>query len=431
MSEVIEHRRFVMANVDNNNNKFWYGTLYDDGSYMAEFGRIGAKINQRHKQYGDQTKAEREFEKKCREKEKKGYRKLEVVNGASSSTSAKVVKTNNLESIALDQIDSSSDKETKDLIKYFTKVNAHNICSATTMEYDVDSGLFSTPCGIVTQETIDQANDILVNIGDMVANQKTSGVKFKNLSCDYLMLIPQKVGRKLNVQELFPNLTAVQKQDAVLDSLRASLQSVMSGAKSASKEKDNAPVEQIFSTKLARLKTKKHIERIRKKYQKTLHRNHSCSHMDVKRVWTVDIESMRSAFNSKGKAVGNIHEYWHGTRASNILSIIKGGLMIPPSNASNVTGRMFGNGVYFSSESTKSLNYSYGYWGGNRDRNPFMFLSDVAMGKYHIPRSSGYGFPKKGYDSTWAKAGQSSVMNHEQIVYDVAQCNLTYLVEFE
>jgi len=430
MAEVVEHRRFVMANADNNNNKFWYGTLYDDGSYMAEFGRVGAKINQCHKPFSDQTKAEREFEKKCREKEKKGYRKLDVVNGATSSTSSKVVKTNNLENIALDQIKSSTDKETLDLIRYFTKVNAHNICSVTTMEYDVDSGLFSTPCGIVTQETIDQANDILVDLGDMVANRKTGGVKFKNMACDYLMLIPQKVGRKLNVNEVFPDLSSVQSQNAILDSLRASIQSIMAGTKAQTKKKDDAPAKQVFSVKIEQVKTKQDIDRIRKKYKKTLHHHHSCSHMDVKRVWAVDIETMRSAFESQGKAVGNIHEYWHGTRASNILSILKGGLIIPPTNASNVTGRMFGNGVYFSSESTKSLNYSYGYWGGNRDRNPFMFLADVAMGKYYAPSSSGYGFPKKGYDSTWAKAG-SCVMNHEMIVYKVNQCNLTYLVEFE
>jgi len=59
-----------------------------------------------------------------------------------------------------------------------------------------------------------------------------------------------------------------------------------------------------------------------------------------------------------------------------------------------------------------------------------MFLADVAMGKYYTPSSSGYGLPKAGYDSTWAKAG-TCVMNHEMIVYNVNQCNLTYLVEFE
>jgi poly [ADP-ribose] polymerase len=61
-----------------------------------------------------------------------------------------------------------------------------------------------------------------------------------------------------------------------------------------------------------------------------------------------------------------------------------------------------------------------------------MFLADVAMGRSFVP--SGYGsrhsYPAPGYDSTFAKAGQSGIHNNEMIVYSTHQCNLTYLVEF-
>ena len=59
-----------------------------------------------------------------------------------------------------------------------------------------------------------------------------------------------------------------------------------------------------------------------------------------------------------------------------------------------------------------------------------MFLSDVAMGKYYVPSGPSSNLPKKGYDSTFAKAHKSGVMNNEMIVYKLNQCNLTYLVEF-
>ncbi|MGG2383099.1 hypothetical protein, partial [Salmonella enterica] len=83
-------------------------------------------------------------------------------------------------------------------------------------------------------------------------------------------------------------------------------------------------------------------------------------------------------WNANGKKVGNIKELWHGTRVGNVLSIMKGGFVIPPSNASHVTGRMFGNGVYFSDQSTKSLNYAYGCAPGQKggiEKSTFMFLS--------------------------------------------------------
>ena len=59
-----------------------------------------------------------------------------------------------------------------------------------------------------------------------------------------------------------------------------------------------------------------------------------------------------------------------------------------------------------------------------------MFLADVAMGKYHIAGSGWGSYPKPGYDSTWAKGGQSGVINDEMIVYKLNQANLLYLVEF-
>ena len=40
-------------------------------------------------------------------------------------------------------------------------------------------------------------------------------------------------------------------------------------------------------------------------------------------------------------------------------------------------------------------------------------------------------YPKNGYDSTFAKAGVSGVINNEMIVYNENQFDLTYLVEFE
>jgi poly [ADP-ribose] polymerase len=142
---------------------------------------------------------------------------------------------------------------------------------------------------------------------------------------------------------------------------------------------------------------------------------------------------MRRAFDQEGKKVGDVRELWHGTRASNLLSILKAGFVIPPSNAPHCTGRMFGNGVYFSDQSTKSLNYAYGYWGGgSRDETCYMFLCDVAMGKSYTPllRSAGLTLPKSGTDSTFAKAGISGVVNNEMIVYRTCQVNPTFLVEF-
>ena len=119
-------------------------------------------------------------------------------------------------------------------------------------------------------------------------------------------------------------------------------------------------------------------------------------------------------------------------RAANLLSILKCGLVVPPANASHCTGRMWGNGVYAASSSTKALNYSTGFWGQSSTRRTFMFALDVALGKPYTPRrgsSWGYKLPK-GYHSTWAKARESGLRHDEFITPYTYQCNLTRLVEF-
>lgn len=436
MANLVREDRYIKSDVDKNNNKVWYIFEYDDASITTEFGRVGKNMQSRSKTFCSQDKASTFYDKKCKEKVRHGrngeiaYRKLDVVadsTGVATKSSVKAVSQNNLADVAVKQID-TGDKQTDKLIRYFAKVNVHNIKSCTTMTYNDATGQFSTPCGMVTQGSLDDANDLLVEIGESVAKGNWDTKSIRSKTGDYLMLVPQEVGRKLDVRVLFPDLAAIQKQKAVLDSLQASLDNITSVPIDDGTKKPKVAEDKVFSVKLLPLNDKKGLDRINRKYQKTLHRNHACSHLKIKRVFTVEIDVMKKAFIS-GSKVGNVHEYWHGTRASNLLSILKGGLIIPPSNASNVTGRMFGNGLYFSSESTKSLNYSYGYWGGSSDDNCFMFLADVAMGKYHTPRSSGRGFPVAGTDSTWAKAG-TCVANHEMIVYRTNQCNLKYLVEF-
>ena len=110
---------------------------------------------------------------------------------------------------------------------------------------------------------------------------------------------------------------------------------------------------------------------------------------------------------------------------------MKNGMIIPPANASHCTGRMFGSGLYFSDQSTKSLNYAYGWWSGTRDNNCYMFLSKVLMGKSYTPKGwSGCNSIPKGYDSIFAKAGVSGVQNNEMIVMPNQVCP-EYLIEFE
>lgn len=436
MANAIRTEKYIKSDVGNNNNKFWYVTLFDNGDVLTEWGRVGDK-GQSKMFPGAGVSF---LEKKCREKEKYRngeipYRKLNVVDSNSTVTVSKqAAAQKDIKEIAKSQIKSNNPLVTK-LIEYLAKVNAHQILigSGGKITYNDTTGLFSTPLGIVTQENIDQANTILTDIGDLVASGRYDSNKLGGLTNDYMMLIPADIGHKRLVpREFWSDLTKVQAQKQILDNLQVSLATATTNP--SRKSTIVLPEKQIFDCQLHLVDDKKEIDRIRSFYKKTWQRNHQCHHLDVKTIYSVDINTVNESFEKDGAKMNNVWELWHGTRASNLLSILRGGLVIPPSSSPHVCGRLYGDGLYFSDMSTKSLNYAYGYWSksGGTDDNCFMFLCSVAMGNFYNPSRSSYTstrYPVKGYDSTFAKAG-SGVMNNEMIVYRLGQCRLNRLVEF-
>lgn len=434
MAEVVEKTKLILSDAVNNNNKFWMATLYADHSVFVEWGRVGYEGQNQTKQHSSEGQAKAFIASKRREKEAKGYSQLNVVE-TSGEVKVSSVSGKSLEDTAAEEI-GGSDKRVQALVRYLTKTNVHNITSSTTMKYNATTGLFSTPMGVVTQGNIDNARLLLSDMADFVSRKAFQETKYLGYIGDYLRLIPQNVGMKIDPQ-LYPDLDAIQKQNAILDSLQASLDQLLSSAKKPVTAKvGDKPAARVFNVKIALIEDKKEIDRIRAKYKETLHRNHACAHLDVSKVYDVSIAKMDESFEKDGMKLkdvrpGGIMELWHGTRVANVLSIAHKGMVIPPANAGHCTGRMFGNGLYFSDQSTKSLNYAYGYWGGgSADDNCFMFLVDVAMGNYYVPKSSNEHLPRAGFDSTFAKGQQSGVMNNEMIVYRVGQSRIKRLIEF-
>jgi poly [ADP-ribose] polymerase len=438
MSDIINSEMYIKSDHVNNNNKFWSIEMYADFSVITKWGRVGDLGDSKNYKFPSESLAQKFWDKKIREKTRDGrngeiaYKKVDVVGSPGNvnvkSNSDSTLSKIELEKLALTQI-SSNNQETEDLIKRLAKANIHNILSSTTMHYNVESGLFSTPLGIVSKDTIDNANCLLIKIADGILNNLYDDSNFGRLISDYLMLIPQDIGRKFDIRKIFPDLSSVQHQKSILDSLEASLERVVNS--NTAQFKNGIKEDNTFSVKLDLISNCEEIDRINKKFLETLHKNHVCSHLRPKRSWNIEISSMKKDFETYGKSIGNVQEYYHGTKISNLLSIMSKGMVIVPSGSSSVTGRMFGDGLYFSSESSKSLNYSYGYWQGSRDNNCFMLMAQVAMGNYFVPNGpKNFKKTPDGYDSVWAKAKQSGVLNHEMIVYNKHQVNPTHLIEF-
>lgn len=427
---VVEHKKFSCTNLGKNNNKYWNVTLYDNGDVFSEWGRQGHSARTQSKTWPG---AGRSFmDKKIREKEKKGYRENKVAEGTGTVEATTRKVKGSVKDIALKQIRHKSTTAQK-LIAYLDKVNAHQIVEMTggMITYDTANAQFRTTQGVVLPDQIQRARELLSDLSDWVHEGDWETEEFEESLNEYLSLIPRDFGRqRMSPEDILPNVTKCQQENALLDGLEASFAGL---TKPSKKKKKTAAKDEpkVFDVELTVVEDKKVISWVRNFYQSTRKSMHTSNNLSVKAVYTVEIANMKAAFDAYGAKMKDIRQLWHGTQASNVLSILRQGLIIPKSSSAHCTGRMYGDGIYASSISTKALNYATSFWGGGNSERTFMFILDMAMGKYHLA-SGGWGrYPVRGTDSTWAKGGRSGVINDEMIVYRLDQCNLTHLVEFE
>ena len=120
----------------------------------------------------------------------------------------------------------------------------------------------------------------------------------------------------------------------------------------------------------------------------------------------------------------------HGTRCSSVLSILKQGLKIRPSGNFQFSGKVYGNGNYFSEVVAKSLNYT-GY-----DNDKILLVYEVHTGNPFVYdgwyRGNSFDLnykelQKRGFDSTYVKAG-NGLLNSEIIAYNEEQCRVKYII---
>ena len=130
---------------------------------------------------------------------------------------------------------------------------------------------------------------------------------------------------------------------------------------------------------------------------------------------------------------GERYFLYHGSRNANWYGLITEGNKLHPNAV--ITGKMFGEGIYFAPQSKKSQGYTDagGVWTKSNKGKGFIGIYEIYLKnpKYiDTWHHSCTHYPKglNGYDSVWAKAG-TSLLHDEVIVYSEKQAKLKYLIE--
>lgn len=419
-----DHARLIKTDIAANSNKFWNAWLYPNGDVEVEHGRVGESV----RPLFYPGRGSKYYQEKVREKDRKGYKPVQTLDGNVTSTKAPTVHRSELKEVAKRDI-GNGNKIVEALIESLVEENIHMIEGVTTITYNRATGTFSTPLGLITPHAISQARRLLDEIDEIREKNNFSTYDANQTIEKYLMLIPQRVGRKLDPVELFGSIAAIRKQNDVLDALESASKPVATPQEDA---KTDAPTtDKIFKVTLevASLEDFRHVRHL---FHSTKVNQHNCR-LGIETAYRLHIQHMDEAFESTGKKVGNIKEMWHGTKNANVLSILKRGFQTSPPRSVAITYKMFGQGTYFSLSSSKSTGYIDGGRWNSLGKKPksFLFLNNVAMGKPHYPRNSCISLttPPKGCHSVEVLPGQAGVLNHECVIFQMAQIQPTFLLE--
>lgn len=328
-------------------------------------------------------------------------------------------------------VDVSSIKNSKiiNIINQIVDENIHNITSLTSLT--LTSAGFETPLGPVTKDQIVEAKSALDVLKSYIKKDKIDDTvqDVRDANNLYYSLIPHQFSHKITKTDWILNDQKLIEEYDLLDQLDNAIQMGSALNQNASQrlnalglDFDELP------------KSDSEFERLQDYVHNSKASNHRGSDVwswKVGNIYKIRIPHERSRFEAAKSKLGNLKELFHGSRNCNILSILKSGLIIPPHNAGHVTGRMFGNGIYGARHSTKSLNYSTGWWSGTKNKynNSFLFIVNFSMGKIHTTQHTLSGGAPKGFDSVWAKSGSGGLYNDEYIVYSPSQATITHLIE--
>lgn len=321
------------------------------------------------------------------------------------------------QSIEESESDSSSNSEPeveldKRVVKFLELISNVVYMKATLVELEID--LEKMPLGKIRQSQIDSAYEILNQINSNMKNK----TKLETLSSEFYTLIPQVFGYK--APPIINNADLVGKNLNLLNELSQ----MVFGAVSVTKLKGNKsnPLLKLYTdlhTDIVPLDSTDKMYKLLDDYMKrSMAPTHNFKY-DIVEIFQVDRHAERDLYETYSTKLKNHTLLFHGTSISNLIGILTNGLVVDPSRLGinvNITGKMFGLGLYFANSCSKSIQYT-NYRAS--DNLCCLFVTEVALGKMLSKTQSDSSLTAstltKGYHSVWGR-GSSSFAEYD--LYD-------------
>lgn len=416
-----------------NQNKFYVAEIHHSKidpkpyRFYVHHGRVGAKGQAKSEPFMDLDLAKKKYNLKVREKNRTGYIENDVALQSVGSQNAKeILKTDSLGDLAKDIVPSTPstlDTNVQTLVEHlYAEANQALAVSVTGST----KGNIQSPIGNLGVQGIKRGRELI----SMLAKELKTGdiAKIEELSIEYYKTIPRKMPSNLrkDTSWILNSQERLSKEVDTLDLYEDALRLLPQLGQKDIDSRYNA-----LDCTIRYIDPTEHtMEYLRKKIANSHASNHNFK-LRIKNAFEVYLKNAPE-FDS---SCGNVRNLFHGSRSANLVGILSSYLKLPNTLSSDIhkTGAMFGAGIYFASDCTKSANYSFASFSGRRNKYPtaFLMVAEVALGnQYKTQRGYPNNQPPQGYNSVMGEKGVS-LINNEYIVYDPTQVRVRYLLEVE
>lgn len=392
--------KLIMVTPDNNNKVY---ELRDngDGTCTALWGRVGAGMQETKYAIG-------EFDKKLKEKIKKGYKDITELLSVE-----KDVDEPELQITGVSQA-------VRDLIN-FLQNTAKGVVKKN----------YTVKVADVTEKQIEAAQAILDHLAVLSQGTWSRDSVNKDL-IELYSVVPRKMGNTkdflLQATDTAPKFQKLLSNEVdLLDILRGQVKTTIKKTSTGTELKLDIVMREATPEELAHIRKTTDLD-----FSK------------VGKVFAVSNPKTEGAYISHFATPRSSELLlYHGSRNENWWSIINNGLLIRPSNAIH-TGSMFGDGIYFANKARKSIGYtslSGSYWASGSSNKAYLALYGVNVGSmWDVLGKSRYGgsmsslslskVRSAGYDTVFARGG-ADLRNDEHIIYEAPRCTIKYLIELK
>lgn len=444
--DIVEQCTLNKADLNANNNKYYVIEAHQskDGKKFrlySRYGRVGRDgVEEERIPPQDQSSLLEAYAtlKNAKTSSRKGYREVAVAmtSVGSSAARGKLISDDVKNIKVMD--DGKKKKKKKSTLPDSTTADLvariYNDAGAAIQKSLSASANASdqNPLGVLTTTQIQAGREILQDIQQLLQDDALVGTEDSELitlTNDFYSTIPQRIPMLPRAERMATMLlNTAERIDTKEDMLKLLEDAEVMKTGFETDDLSEKYTELGCEFTLVDGSEKKKIVDMVQNSQSSHHYHYG--NISVVNVWKTTLKGQKKKHSSVMEKVGNVEMLFHGSRDCNIAGICRRGLLMRPPGV-YVTGSMFGNGLYFADQSSKSAQYSSD-WGGSDNSTNFLFVAAVSLGKIkkYANCQTGLSKPPSGYHSVQGKKG-NSLLHNEFIIYDIKQNILEYLVEFK